>query len=160
MKVRVLWFGRPSAAPFREQVETYRSRVQRRWSADDRALRPAAGGRDADPRRALIAEAEIVRRQLPDGWSLAVLDEAGDRLSSEGFAKWLGELEDRGVPGVAFVVGSDLGLDGGLKSEAVRRISLSAMTWPHHLARLMVWEQLFRAVSILSGGGYHRLRVQ
>ena len=160
MKVRVLWFGRPSATPFAEQVETYRSRVDRRWSAADRALRPTAGGRDADPKRALLAEAELVRRQVPDGWSLVVLDEAGDRLTSVGFAKWLGALEDRGAPGLVFVVGSDLGLDADLRSEAVRRVSLGAMTWPHQLARLMLWEQLFRAVSILGGGGYHRLRVQ
>ena len=160
MKVRVLWFGRPSATPFAEQVETYRSRVDRRWSAVDRALRPAAGGRGADPKRALLAEAELVRRQLPDGWSLVVLDEAGDRLTSVGFANWLGALEDRGVPGLVFVVGSDLGLDAGLRREAVRRVSLGAMTWPHQLARLMLWEQLFRATSILGGGGYHRLRVQ
>ncbi len=97
---------------------------------------------------------------MPDGWSLVVLDETGDRMSSEGFAQWLARTEDRGVPGVVFVVGSDLGIDDDLKTEAVRRISLSAMTWPHQLARLMVWEQLFRAVSILGGGGYHRLRVQ
>ena len=51
-------------------------------------------------------------------------------------------------------------LDAGLTGEALRRVSLGAMTWPHQMARLMLWEQLFRAVSILGGGGYHRLRVQ
>jgi len=160
LKIRVLWFGKSAADPFGGQIVTYRSRVQRRWPAEDRPLRPVSGGRDADPRRTLAAEADLVRRHLPDGWRLAALDEAGDQLTSDGFARWLGGLQDDGLPGLVIAVGSDLGLDERLKAEAMRRISLSAMTLPHKLARLVLWEQLFRAVSILGGGGYHRLRVQ
>jgi 23S rRNA (pseudouridine1915-N3)-methyltransferase len=160
VKIRVLWFGRPSVTPYSNQVETYRSRVRRRWPADDQPLRPAAGGRDADPHRALKAEAEIVRRKVSDGWVVVVLDESGKGMSSEEFARWLGGLEDRGVAGVAFVIGSDLGTDSALKASADRTISLGAMTWPHQMARVMLWEQLYRSVAILEGGGYHRLCVQ
>lgn len=160
MKVRVVWCGRPAASPFERQVETYRSRVARRWPADDVAVKPATGGRDADPHRSLAQEAERIRQHLPGGWPVVVLDEAGERLTSVGFADRLADLEGRGVGGAVFVVGSDLGLDGQLIANASVRISLSDMTLPHLLARLVLWEQLFRATTILGGGGYHRLVVQ
>lgn len=160
MRVRVLWFGRPAASPFEAQVDGYRTRVARRWPAEDCPLRPAAGGRDADPHRALTLEAERVRQRLPADWTLAILDEAGERMSSAGFADRLTGLETRGVAGAAFLVGSDLGIDSTLKGEAAVRISLSDMTLPHLVARLVLWEQLYRATAILGGGGYHRGVVQ
>ena len=160
MRVRVLWFGRPAASPFEAQVDGYRTRVARRWPAEDCPLRPAAGGRDADPHRVLALEAERVRERLPAEWTLAILDEAGERMSSTGFADRLAGLETRGVAGAAFLVGSDLGIDSVLKREATMRISLGEMTLPHLIARLVLWEQLFRATAILGGGAYHRGVVQ
>ena len=160
MKIRVLWFGRPTADPYREQVETFRARVLRQWPAEDVPLRSAAGGRRADPRRALASEADKVRAQLEQQWRVVALDEGGDRMSSERFAGWLAEQQEAGTPGLLFVVGSDLGLHADLQREAYRRLSLGPMTLPHQIARLVLWEQLFRATSILGGGGYHRHRVQ
>jgi 23S rRNA (pseudouridine1915-N3)-methyltransferase len=160
LKIRVLWFGKSSSDPYAGQITTYRARVQRRWPAEDRPLKPVTGGRDEDPRRALKAEAELARRHMDAGWSVVALDETGDRLSSEGFARWLVTQQDAGAPGLVFVIGSDLGLDENLMSSSSRRISLSKLTLPHQIARLVLWEQLFRATSILGGGGYHRLRVQ
>ena len=160
MRVRVLWFGRAAASPFEAQVDSYRERVGRRWPAEDCPLRPAAGGRDADPRRALAREAERVRQLLSPDWALAVLDETGARLSSVAFADRLARLEAGGAAGTAFVVGSDLGVDSSVKRDATLLVSLSDMTLPHLIARLVLWEQLFRATAILGGGGYHRAVVQ
>jgi 23S rRNA (pseudouridine1915-N3)-methyltransferase len=159
LKILVLWFGRPSVTPFEEQVAAYVKRVGRRWRASDQPLRPVSG-RDGDARRALAAEAEGVRSRVPRGWRTVVLDEVGETHRSPSFARLLDDAERAGVPGLAFVVGSDLGLDDELKAEAWRRLSLSPMTLPHQLARLLLWEQLFRATDILTGGRYHRLRVQ
>ncbi len=156
MRVRVIWLGRPAASPFEDQVETYRRRVARRWPAEDLAVRPEAGGRSKDPGRALRAEAASIRRTVPAGWRMAVLDEAGRRLTSGRFAQAVDELDRTGISGVAFVVGSDLGLDEALKREAAMQLSLSDLTLPHLVARLVLWEQLFRATDILSGGIYHR----
>ena len=60
MRLRVLWFGRPSASPYEGQVSVYRKRVAHRWPAEDIPLRPAAGGRDDDPRRSLRDEGRAV----------------------------------------------------------------------------------------------------
>ncbi len=160
MKLRVLWFGRPAASPFEDQVETYRQRVAGRWPAEDVALRPVTAGRDGDPRRALAREADEVRRRVPPGWELVALDETGRQVDSERFAGLLADAEVRAVPGLAVAVGSDLGLDRNLRREARVELALSRLTLPHQLARLLLWEQLFRATHILGGGGYHRRGVQ
>jgi 23S rRNA (pseudouridine1915-N3)-methyltransferase len=160
MRLRVLWFGRPQRSPFEEQVEAFRRRVSRRWPAEDVALRPVAQGRDQDPVRVLQLEAERIRQHLPERWLTVVLDERGQALSSDGFARLLGDAEEGTAPGLVAVIGSDLGLDPGLRSQAWLRLSLSPMTLPHLIARLLLWEQLFRATDILRGGAYHRRGVQ
>lgn len=160
MKVRVAWLGRPSASPYENQVETYRKRVARRWPAEDCPLRPISGGRDHDPVRALRLEAEALERQCEQGWWVVALDERGRSRDSRGLASWLAGLEDGGRPGVVFAIGSDLGLDRVFIDRADERLSLSPMTLPHLLARLMMWEQIFRATQILGGGAYHRVSVQ
>ncbi len=156
MKTRVLWFGRRGAGGFDSQVETYRRRVQQRWPAEDRVLRPVSGGRDDDPHKVLREEARLIDRALEPGWRLVVLDEAGRRLTSEGFARLLRDSEERSTPGLDFVIGSDLGIDREFSDRANVKLSLSPMTLPHQIARLVLWEQLFRATHILGGGGYHR----
>lgn len=160
MKLRVVWFGRPAASPFETEVETYRRRVRARWPAEDLPVKPAAAGRSGDPLRALAREAAAARERVPPGWSLAALDRRGRQLDSDQLAALLAELEGRGTPGLALVIGSDLGLDRGLVAAAEHRLALSRLTLPHLLARLVVWEQLFRATHILGGGGYHRPDVQ
>jgi 23S rRNA (pseudouridine1915-N3)-methyltransferase len=108
----------------------------------------------------LKLEAEALVRHLDPGWHLVALDENGSPRSSEEFAKWLANFADRGVEGVLFTVGSDLGLHRDLLARANQKLSLGPMTLPHLVARLVRWEQLFRATSILDGGAYHRICVQ
>ena len=114
MRVRVAWLGRPSASPYEREVETYRKRVHRRWPAEDRPVRAAAGGRDKDPERVLRLEADAIVRHLESGWRFVALDEQGPAHTSEAFAIRLAELADRGVEGVLFAIGSDLGLHANI----------------------------------------------
>jgi 23S rRNA (pseudouridine1915-N3)-methyltransferase len=160
LKVRVAWLGRSSASPYEREVESYRKRVQRRWSAEDRPVRAVSGGRDKDPERVLKLEADTLLRHLESGWRLVALDENGLAHTSTTFAQRLSKLADGGVEGVLFVIGSDLGLHADLLARADEKLSLSAMTLPHLLTRLLLWEQLFRAANILDGGAYHRVGVQ
>ena len=156
MRLRVYWFGRAGAEPCPGLVERYRTRISRRWPAEDIVLRPAQGGRDRDRAGALAREAEQLARRLPGRWPVVALDERGEAPDSPGFAAMLERYETAAVPGVAFVVGSDLGLSPAVLERADRRLSLGPMTLPHALARVVLWEQLFRAVDILAGGSYHR----
>jgi len=156
MRVNVFWFGRPTRSPYEAQVEDFRRRVARRWPAEDVALKPASGLREADPIAALVREAETVLARIPPRWHLVVLDERGRNRTSADFARHLQSIERQAPPGVAFVLGSDLGVAPSLRDRADVVLSLSAMTLPHLLARLMVWEQLYRATDILGPGNYHR----
>ncbi len=156
MRIGVFWFGRTSRSPYETQVGEYRKRVLRRWPAVDIALKPAADLRRGDPAAALAREAEVVFSKIPAGWRIVLLDEHGPARTSVDFASRLRTAEENGSPGVAFVIGSDLGTAPALKSRANETMSLGPMTLPHLLARLILWEQLYRATDILGHGNYHR----
>lgn len=85
-----------------------------------------------------------------------LLDAGGRRFTSEEFAKWLGEQRDRGTREIIFVCGDADGFPAALRARVPQRISLSAMTYSHELARAMLAEQIYRAFAILSGSPYPR----
>ena len=101
----------------------------------------------------MAREAQAIRAALRPGEELVVLTEEGDSLSSLAFAR---QLEGSGSSRLAFVIGGADGLEPALKAQAAWALSLSPMTLPHELARLMLLEQLYRALSIQQGGPYHR----
>lgn len=85
-----------------------------------------------------------------------VLDERGTQLTSRQFATWLGAQRDDGVGSMAFMIGGPDGHDDSVRGEANKIVSLSALTLPHGLARIIFVEQLYRAMTILGGHPYHR----
>jgi 23S rRNA (pseudouridine1915-N3)-methyltransferase len=105
---------------------------------------------------ALKKEAETVRAKLPKNCWLCVLTPEGKLISSEELAKKLSAVRTGGKSELVFLIGSSFGLDSELKAQADFRLSMSPMTFPHHLARVMVLEQLYRAESILAGSKYHK----
>ena len=105
---------------------------------------------------ALKKEAETVCHKLPkNGWR-CVLTPEGKFLSSEELAKKLSSVRTGGKSDLTFLIGSSFGIDPELKAQGDFRFSMSPMTFPHHLARVMVLEQLYRAESILAGSKYHK----
>jgi 23S rRNA (pseudouridine1915-N3)-methyltransferase len=114
---------------------------------------------NASPRQveaALRREGGRILAAVPKGSVLVALCVEGRRLDSEAFAAWLDGVAQSGAPAVAFAVGSSHGLDGAVKRAATLRLSLSAMTLPHQLARLVLVEQVYRALMIREGGKYHK----
>ena len=87
---------------------------------------------------------------------LAVLDVKGEKLDSEGFAAKLKSFFVSGNSHITFVIGGSLGLDEELVRKAALRLSLSNMTFPHQLARLILLEQVYRAFKIMNGETYHK----
>ena len=83
-----------------------------------------------------------------------LMDAGGKAYDSDAFAKWLGELRDRGIREVIFVCGDADGFPDGLRARVKQKLSLSAMTYSHELARVMLAEQIYRAFAILSGSPY------
>ena len=105
---------------------------------------------------ALAKESAAIRAKIPQGASVIALCVEGKTLSSEAFADKLGTMAAHGVSRLCLLIGGSCGLDEALKQDAALRLSMSPMTFPHHLARVMLLEQLYRALNILAGGKYHK----
>ena len=110
----------------------------------------------AEIAQALAKEAASIRAKVPKGSWLCVLAIEGRELSSQALAAQLDAVRQSGKSSACFVIGSSFGLDASLKASADFRLSMSPMTFPHHLARVMALEQLYRAESILAGTKYHK----
>jgi 23S rRNA (pseudouridine1915-N3)-methyltransferase len=150
----VLWVGRRTAPELEALTADYARRVGRHLQLTEVRIRPAAG-RQGDARRALAEEAAAARRHLRPGDTVVALDEHGRERTTEELAAWLAGRPRQGR--TVFVIGSDLGLDRSLRDEADETMALSRLTLAHGLARLVLFEQLYRVCDLLSGGRYHRV---
>ena len=117
--------------------------------------RRSANPSPAETAACLSREGEAVKNAVPRGAAVIALCVEGQGMSSEDFAGTLNGLS-RTYSKLALVIGGSDGLAQAVKDSARLRLSMSSMTFPHHLARVMVLEQLYRAFSILNGGKYHK----
>ena len=104
----------------------------------------------------LVREAELIRQKLPKGAWFCVFTPEGRELSSEAFASQMARVKLSGHSSACFLIGSSYGIDPSIKALADLLLSMGQMTFPHHLARVMVLEQLYRAEAIQSGSKYHK----
>ena len=149
----VLWVGRHRRDEWEALCARYRERINTFASISDRPVRTSRGGPD---RVRLAAEGRNLLEVLPEPcWTIA-LDRRGRARSSRQLASHLGRLRDEWPHSVAFLIGSDLGLSSEVLGAAREQLSLGALTLPHELARLVLYEQIYRALSILGGIKYHR----
>lgn len=134
--------------------------------ADDWARRATLAGRslglgpieliDVEPRKpGKAAEAELILQAAEGGW-LVACDERGRTFSSRAFAERIAALRDAGERRLVFAVGGADGLDPSVREAARETLAFGPQTWPHALARAMLAEQIYRAVTILGGSPYHR----
>jgi 23S rRNA (pseudouridine1915-N3)-methyltransferase len=101
-------------------------------------------------------EAATILSALTPGTIIVALDEGGTNLDSRTFADRIARWRDGGTADLALAIGGADGHGSALLAKATLRLAFGPMTWPHQLARLMLTEQLYRAVTILSGHPYHR----
>ncbi len=158
MKFRILAVGRGMPEPIRALVADYRGRLAPFGGAE--LLEVADARRSADSpahrQRWLAEEAERLNRVIARSGVLIALDSRGRALSSPDLATALGRLRDEGLTEIQFLVGGPDGLDEALLGQARWSLSLGPMTLPHMLARVVLLEQLYRAMTILRGIPYHR----
>ena len=105
---------------------------------------------------ALAREADAVRAKLSAGCLLIAMCVEGQERSSEALARYLAEAAARGAGHIVFLIGSSYGMHPSLKQQADLRLSMSPMTFPHHLLRVMLLEQIYRAYQINAGSKYHK----
>lgn len=104
----------------------------------------------------LDKEAETIFAKIPKGAYLCIFTPEGKELSSEGFAEKLAQVKLAGKSSVCFLIGSSFGISPKVKAAADFKLSMGPMTFPHHLARVMVLEQIYRAEAIQAGSKYHK----
>ena len=114
-----------------------------------------------DPSSAEIAaglekEAELIFSKIPKGAWFCVLTPEGKAISSEALADKMKEVKVSGKSSACFLIGSSFGMSPRVKEKADFKLSMGPMTFPHHLARIMVLEQLYRSEAIQSGSKYHK----
>ncbi|MBR4474114.1 MAG: 23S rRNA (pseudouridine(1915)-N(3))-methyltransferase RlmH [Oscillospiraceae bacterium] len=114
--------------------------------------RPKAG----EIENALMREGERIEKQLLRDAQLVCLCVEGRQMDSPAFSELLRSCEASGHPRICFVIGGSFGLSEELKRKADRRLSMSEMTFPHHLARVMLIEQIYRGFQIKEGTPYHK----
>ncbi|HPE15987.1 MAG TPA: 23S rRNA (pseudouridine(1915)-N(3))-methyltransferase RlmH [Oscillospiraceae bacterium] len=110
----------------------------------------------AQVKAALEKEGEAALRLVPAGETLVALCIEGTMLTSETLSAYLGKLATDGESRVSFVIGGSMGLSDAVKDRADLQLSLSRMTFPHHLARILLLEQIYRAYQIQNNTKYHK----
>ncbi|MGI5862513.1 MAG: 23S rRNA (pseudouridine(1915)-N(3))-methyltransferase RlmH [Myxococcales bacterium] len=153
MRVRLISVGKDRSGLFEPGVREYASRLAHYCRFELVELPEARKAKD--PAQAIEEEGRTILGRLKPGEFLVALDERGKALGSADFAKLLGRLQTQGQD-VAFCVGGAEGLSEAVRARANLVLSLSAMTLPHRLARLVIAEQLYRAFTLLRGEPYHR----
>ena len=158
-KVTVLCVGKLKEKFYLEAVAEYSKRLQRHCRLEILELpeqrlpeSPVQGEIDA----ALEKEAALIREKLPKGCALVAMCIKGQLLSSEDLSRRLMRFSLEGKSHLVFLIGGSFGLHASLKAQADLRLSMSPMTFPHHLARVMLLEQLYRAYQIQEGTRYHK----
>lgn len=156
MKLMIVCVGTAKMPGLAEAIREYESRISRYFKFESVEVRQQRIGPGADANAIVEKESRALRNKVQPGLELIAVDERGETWSSEQLAAYLGELALRAAAGAAFLVGGPLGLSDELRRGARRVLSLSSLTLPHELARLMLAEQIYRAGTILRGEPYHK----
>lgn len=137
-------------------VSEYEERARRYWKLEVIEVEAGTSGRDAAGERAKEAEAGRILARVPEGFTVVALTRGGSGITSRAWTDMLEAEAVRSSPGVAFLLGGAHGLSEAVLLRAHRRVSLSPLTMPHEMARLVLAEQLYRAGTLLRGEPYHK----
>ena len=144
MRVRIIAVGKAQDRGLRSLLGDYYGRIERYAKLEEIELKD---GKEAEVSDRLV-------RSIPDRSRVVALEVDGRTLDSHQLAKWIGRAENESVQTMVFLIGGAYGLPEAVSKKADLRLSLSAMTFPHRLARLVLAEQIYRAFSILRNEPY------
>ncbi len=162
MRIDLLAVGRLKPGAERTLCERYRERIAQQGRAlgfDEPRIMEINQSKAASPTRRKLEEFEALEahtaKSVGSG-KLVLLDETGEAITSAKFAKLLAKWRDDGVAKVAFVIGGPDGCDPKLGKNASMVLGFGRLTWPHQIVRILLLEQIYRAMTILAGHPYHR----
>lgn len=156
MRIRFVFVGKNDEGEYARGIERYVKRISRFVPAEVVVVREERPGSRPDPARIMREEGRRIAANLDPKDFTVVCDPAGKEPTSEELARDLRRWLDSSPRAVVLVVGGAFGLDGELKARARAMLSVSRLTLPHQLARLVLAEQVYRAVATLSGVAYSK----
>ncbi len=156
MKWRVIAVGRGMPPEIGSLVATYQSRLQHFGGVELEVVAEERRDKKMTPQLAMEREATRLAARTPSHALTVVLDSAGKVVSSAEFAQIVDRWRQDGTGEVCFLIGGPDGLAPAIKSSAALSLSFGAMTYPHMLVRVLLMEQLYRAMTLLHGVPYHR----
>ena len=158
-RVTVLCVGKLKEKFYTDAAAEYVKRLQRYCKLDVVELpeyRLPEEPSPAEIQKALQTEGAAIRERLPRGGAVVALCIEGKPCSSEELSRRIIDFGVQGKTQITFLIGGSVGLDESIKKQADWRLSMSPMTFPHHMARIMLLEQIYRAYQIAAGTNYHK----
>lgn len=158
IKITVIALGKLKEKYFLQAAEEYKKRLSRYCDLKITELNPVKlsdNPSSAECEAALEREADMILKSIPNGSTVIALCVEGKELSSEALAETVSRAKALGKP-LTYIIGSSYGLAKKIKQKSDMRLSLSQMTFPHKLFRIMLLEQLYRAFKINEGSAYHK----
>jgi 23S rRNA (pseudouridine1915-N3)-methyltransferase len=159
LRVLIAAVGRLKQGPERELAERYRKRAAdlgRKAGFQAFDIVEIKESRADSLERRMLEESIAIASIIPERAAAVILDERGSSLNSAAFAGHLQDWRAASRPAAVFIIGGADGLAPSLRDKAELALAFSSLTWPHQLVRVMLLEQLYRAVTILGGHPYHR----
>lgn len=159
MRIIVAAIGRLKRGPETELAERYRDRAEksgRSLGLRDIEIVEIRESRAQDTPTRMLEESIALANVIPEGAAVVLLDERGENIDSARFAALLSQWRAASRPATVFIIGGADGLAPALADKASLRIAFGKATWPHQVVRVMLLEQIYRAITILSGHPYHR----
>jgi 23S rRNA (pseudouridine1915-N3)-methyltransferase len=156
MNLCIIAVGKLRESFYKAGVDEYLSRIRHFLPIEQIEVSTGTGeSANGQGKGAIAREAASIESRLGQGRVVA-LDSTGKGMTTEQFAAWLQEQMNASVPRLSFVIGGAWGLGAAITEKADLKLSLSPMTFPHELARLVLAEQLYRALSLWKGLPYHK----
>jgi 23S rRNA (pseudouridine1915-N3)-methyltransferase len=156
MKIRFLWVGKTKNVSVKSMVSDYVARIRHMMPCEVVETSDPAKKKSLKAQALIEAEAEAISRRLTPDCRVVALDEGGRQFSSAAFSSWLEEEMNRGCRSIAFVLGGPDGISSRITQNADMVLSMGKMTWTHEMCRVLLLEQVYRALCILRGFPYHR----
>lgn len=159
MRIVIAAVGRLKRGPETELAERYRDRAKRSGRSlglRDIEIVEVRESRAQDVPTRMLEESIALANVIPEGAAVVLLDEHGENTDSASFARLLSQWRTANRPAAVFLIGGADGLSPGLIDRTDLRMSFGAVTWPHQLVRVLLLEQIYRAITILTGHPYHR----
>jgi 23S rRNA (pseudouridine1915-N3)-methyltransferase len=156
MRLKIIAVGRLGRPHYRAAADVYKDRLKHYQKFEEVEVREARKVERRNTAPALKEEGKRLMAAVPDGAVIIAMDERGKELDSQRFAALIEEQMIYGRSGLCFLIGGALGLDPEVRKGATRTLALSKMTMPHELARVVLMEQIYRAMTIIRGEPYHK----